>query len=816
MSHQFPSRRIRRSSSLRQHELLEQRLPLSGAPPAAELQDVIVLLDQASDPAAIGRATAAVHGGELGHVYVNVAGFSASLPEAAIAALSHNPNVLSIEPDQEAELFAQVTPTGIERTSATSNSVAAIDGATGNSNGGAPFPFVLATIDTGVDVDHPDLNANAVDGVNFVRSAAGDLNFNDGNGHGTHVAGTMAAIDNGDGVVGMAPGARIWAARAFGNNGRGDTSDILAAMDRVITEKDGGLPIAVVNMSFSMSGSSSATPFLQQMAERGITISAAAGNYGGLGSSFPGSSEYTISTAAAADSDGLPGGLGPETSSGDDDTIALFSNCCRTSDIAAPGVDILSTWKGGGLKSISGTSMASPHVGGAAGLFIAQYADAWYGGLPFDLLDTVVVREALVQTAVAGGEWLVRADDPTEGEYLLRADGGWTVPPVVSFISEPPPFLAGVNTLLVDARDVDTTPGALSFQIDLKAADGSKTVVTPTSTEYLTTGGPYGSYQLTWDASTVAGGTYQLSVVAVDVEGNHSDPSARLTTNQTTVVIDDGVNDAPVVDVIAPLATDGTVGGTVALQAEASDDAAVSSVSFVVTDAAAATVATLAAEETVPATPTSPAIWTAFWDTIAVSNGDYTITATALDDEGVSSSPDVEGPIVIDNDVATEGTLFVADLDGESVDDSGPFWYAIARVQIQDESGVPVEGATVYGDWVSSGGSTAQTWSLTDAEGWIEHRFVRLRSVSSPVTFTVNRVEHPNYTYQQLLNTDPDGDSSITETGEISIQMFEPSTSAAAAAVFAQFGSQGFGMEGDLNRDGVVDLHDFVAAKRAG
>jgi hypothetical protein len=91
-----------------------------------------------------------------------------------------------------------------------------------------------------------------------------------------------------------------------------------------------------------------------------------------------------------------------------------------------------------------------------------------------------------------------------------------------------------------------------------------------------------------------------------------------------------------------------------------------------------------------------------------------------------------------------------------------------------------VEGATVYGNWLSSGGSTATTWSETDADGWIEHHFVRLINVSSPARYTIDRVEHPAYTYQPLLNSDPDEDSVISEFGEMTIFI---SRDMAAAAV---------------------------------
>jgi hypothetical protein len=172
-------------------ESLELRLPLSAAGLAAKgpnFQDVIVLLEpNANDARQLGQQIAAVHGGHVGHVYQSVPGFSASLPEAAIVALQNNPKVVSIEQDSTVFLQQQILPTGIDRAEADLNTLAAIDGNPGNS---FSFPFRVATIDTGIDIDHPDLSIAG--GRNFVRGA-NDNNFNDGNGHGTHVAGARIA-----------------------------------------------------------------------------------------------------------------------------------------------------------------------------------------------------------------------------------------------------------------------------------------------------------------------------------------------------------------------------------------------------------------------------------------------------------------------------------------------------------------------------------------------------------------------------------------------------------------------------------------------
>ena len=171
---------------------------------------------------------------------------------------------------------------------------------------------------------------------------------------------------------------------------------------------------------------------LAAMASQGIVLVAAAGNYGWNSANKPANHADVMAVAALADSDGRPGGLGPSTSAGPDDTYADFSN---RGQIAAPGVDILSSWKGTGLKILSGTSMASPHVAGAAAMLIAQYPNAFAGGsdVPQDHLDTRLVRDVLLATALDNGTILSQYGVPVP---VLRANGVWKTVPVVEITSQ--------------------------------------------------------------------------------------------------------------------------------------------------------------------------------------------------------------------------------------------------------------------------------------------------------------------------------------------------------------------------------------------
>jgi subtilisin len=326
---------------------------------------IVVLRDDVADPAAVAQELGRAHGFTASHIYTAaVKGFAAEVPAQAIPGLRRNRRVAFVDPDLEVQTFAQTLPTGVDRIDADTNTTARIDG------GDQRVDVDVAVIDTGSG-PHVDLN------VGGGKDCTGKGSYADDNGHGTHVAGIVGALDNGSGVVGVAPGARIWSIKVLNSAGSGYWSWIICGIDYV-TQNAGVIEVA--NMSFGGSGtegtscsSSSLRLAICNSVNAGVTYVAAAGNSASNANTFvPATYPEVITVSALADFNGQPGGGAPPTCRSDvDDTFADFSNYGADVDLAAPGVCILSTWLGNSYATLSGTSMASPHVAGAAALYIA-------------------------------------------------------------------------------------------------------------------------------------------------------------------------------------------------------------------------------------------------------------------------------------------------------------------------------------------------------------------------------------------------------------------------------------------------------------
>jgi thermitase len=265
---------------------------------------------------------------------------------ALVRALANNPNVEFVEPDYIATIDA--TPTDPDWSKQWGPQKvqlpAALDITTGTSS------VVIAVVDTGVDLNHPDLDGKILPGYDFVNN---DTSAQDDHGHGTHVAGIAAAeTNNGTGIAGMCPGCSILPVKVLDSAGSGTYSNIASG---IRWAADHGANV----INLSLGGPSGSTVLADAIAyadSKGVLLACAAGNNGNTRANYP--AYYTQCVAVAA--------------TDQNDKRASFSTYGTWVDTSAPGVSIWSTYWDNTYASLSGTSMATPHVAGLAGLLFSQ------------------------------------------------------------------------------------------------------------------------------------------------------------------------------------------------------------------------------------------------------------------------------------------------------------------------------------------------------------------------------------------------------------------------------------------------------------
>ncbi|MEX1163009.1 MAG: S8 family serine peptidase [Nitriliruptor sp.] len=486
-------------------------VPAVAGPPTS-VDVIVVFADGAPGGAVAAEATARQHRVELAHVYEHaLSGFAGAVPEDRLEGLRRDPRVAYVEMDRVVTTAAQTIPTGIDRIFASDNANIPTTGT------GDVVDVDVAILDTGIDLTHPDLNVvastnclNHSGGPPFSRTYHCSGTGNDGNGHGSHVAGTVGAYDDGAGVVGVAPGARLWAVKVLDDQGSGSWASVIAGIDHVTAN---AATIDVANMSLGGSGSSAAldTAIANSVAA-GVTYAVAAGNSSGdVVDDTPAGHPDVLTVSALADFDGKPGSLGSPTCRNDeDDTFANFSNygdgSVQNVDLIAPGVCILSTWKSGGYTTISGTSMASPHVAGAAAILASQgmtdgqikttlaaeanldwKTDTDPDGVPDRLLD--VGNAAVFAPTLVGGT----APDPTDD------------PPTVELTSPAAGATVSTSVTLSATATDDVGITQVEFRVDgtsvgVGSANGS-------------------TYTLEWDSASVADGDHTITATATDTAG---------------------------------------------------------------------------------------------------------------------------------------------------------------------------------------------------------------------------------------------------------------------------------------------------------
>lgn len=300
-------------------------------------------------------------GGTITREYTVINAIAANVPEKVLENIKKSPNVEYVEIDekmyahgnvpigtcQEIKILKQMIPWGVERIGAK------LVHAMGNTGKG----IKIGILDTGIDFTHEDLNRNYKGGYNFVDNNA---NVIDINGHGTHVAGIIAAADNDIGVVGVAPDANLYSVKVLNYDSTGTAGDIAAGLEWCLFND-----IQIVNMSLGASEDSiSIRRICDILYNSGILLIAAAGNNGnekGFGENIDNPAKYDNVTAVGA--------------TDISDNRSSFSSTGPKLELVAPGSDIYSTLPGNKYASLSGTSMSSPHVTGVAALIKKAYPE---------------------------------------------------------------------------------------------------------------------------------------------------------------------------------------------------------------------------------------------------------------------------------------------------------------------------------------------------------------------------------------------------------------------------------------------------------
>ncbi|MBA7517227.1 hypothetical protein ES705_09280 [subsurface metagenome] len=680
----------------------EQLSPEKGGPPDGLVK---VLIGFKEKPGAAQQAMVRGVGGKIKYTYHIVDAIAASIPQKAIDALRKNPNVRYVEPDGLVQALDELGDSwGVERIGAGIVHVA------GNKGAGVK----VAIIDSGIDYTHPDLNDNYAGGYDFVND---DDDPMDDAGHGTHVAGTVAAEDNGVGVVGVAPAADLYALKALDERGRGYVSDIVAAIQWATDpddepETDDSLDI--INMSLGGGASEALEEACQAAYDTDVLLVAAAGNSGnppGKGDNiiYPAAYESVIAVAATDQND----------------ERARWSSTGPAVELAAPGVGIYSTYIGGGYATYSGTSMASPHVAGVVALMIIANVSDIRGQL-WSTADDLGAsgRDSLY------GYGLVDAD-----EAALPTDT--TSPAKVTNLT-----VTTVSCVQLDlAWNANTEEDLDHYNVYRSTTSGgsSSLVASPTTNSYS-------------DVELTALTKYYYVVSAVDVSGNEgvvsdeafgttsADNLGPMTSN--VVAEPNPTNGATSVTLTADV-SDATTGNSNIVAAEYFVDnveADGDGISMSVSDDAFDTL-TEGVTESI-----NVSSWTVDQHTLYVHGKDVagnwgTIKLVELNVTEESS-----------NTMDVDSINMLLKIAGINVN-------AIAKVTIVDAIGNPVEGATVSGVW--SGETSDSDSGITDVDGKVSLQSDKVKNITNEITFTftVDDVIKDGWNYDSPADDDKPSES---------------------------------------------------------
>ena len=520
--------------------------------------------------------------GRLGPLDVHVVEVPVLAEAAVAAALAHNPNIRFAELDLM--LKPVITSADDEYYSgawhlATINAPTAWDSSLGDG-------VIVAVLDTGVDASHPDLQGQLVPGWNMYDN---NLNTADVYGHGTQVAGVIAARSNNSiGVTSIAWDAKIMPVRISGTDGWASLSTIASGLNWAANN---GAKVA--NISYAVSGSGTVTSAAENLRSKGGVVCASAGNDGTQLSIAPNPSIITISATNSSDA------------------LTSWSSYGSLIDVAAPGAGIWSTKNGGGYAKVSGTSFSSPATAAVAALVMARNPSLGPAQVENILMSSATDLGTPGQDVFFGhGRIDAAAAVAAAGEGGSGGDSDTTAP-VIAITSPTSGTVSGTVSVTLNASD-----DAAVTRVEL-FVDG-----TPVGTDNTA------PFRISWDTSGHTNGATDLLAYAYDAADNRGTSQAISVTVDNRVVED---TSPPEVFILSPGATT-TVSGTVNIQISAQDNIGIALVKCYVDDV-------------LKGTTTSDTL-SCSWSTRKATTGLHTIRATAEDTTGLSSSTEVQVDVV--------------------------------------------------------------------------------------------------------------------------------------------------------------------------
>jgi subtilisin family serine protease/PKD repeat protein len=755
----------------------------STAAMAAQPEKVNVLIGFNQTPGQTEEALVRGFGGDVKYTYRMIPAIAASIPETAIPGLLRNPKVTIIEPDIQVHSIGDTYPWGVTQIGAYAVHQSGITGQ----------GVKVAILDSGIDYTHPDLASVYAGGYDFVN---GDTDPMDDHGHGTHVAGTIAAAADGAGIIGVAPGVEVYALKVLNKNGSGYFSDIVMALEWATggSTLPGSIKVDITNNSY---GSSTDPGIFVELAfwlayyQDGVLSVAAAGNSGnaaGTGDNviYPAAYDSAV-TVAATDQSNIR---------------ASFSSTGPAVELAAPGKSIYSTYPGGYYAIWQGTSMASPHVVGAAALVmespetIARDANndgtyetngdgVWTAEEVRLLLQAtaedlgtsgkdnqygyglVAADEAVLTTTVPNTQPVANAGGPYRGteDIAQNFDGSGSYDDDGDTITYSWNFGDGLTGVGVTTNHVYTAGGIYTVtlivndgKVDSEPSITTADIMAVNNPPVANAGGPYsgtegvavifdgsGSYDsdgaitaYDWnfgDGTTGTGispthtygtaGVYTVTLTVTDDDGATS-------TDETTVTVNEAVNDPPIADAGGPYS--GTEGVAIIFDGSGSydSDGTITSYDWDFGDGTTGT----------GISPTHT----------YVTAGVYSATLTVTDDDGATATDEA----IVTVSEAVNNEMHVAEIIMD-FKKAGRNTGGIATVTIVDTVGNPIIGAIVSGYW--SGASTDTDSGVTDNIGEITFQsdfLKRGKKDTTPLTFTftVDNVVLSGFSYVPADNVE--------------------------------------------------------------